>query len=199
MKFHFYCAPLAPLAMAGLWGHASVRGSLQEICMVEIVKTLDKGIHLINSALRYVCMSLLFFMMGLGTCDVLGRYLFNNPILGTFEIFEILLPAIVLLGLGYTQGNNAHVRVELLVSRLSFRKQTILNFVTNGLALFISVLIMWRGWLLTTAYWRMGRTIPTIEVPMFLPQLLVPLGAFMLILVLIVQMLQYIVQLREGN
>ena len=45
----------------------------------------------------------------------------------------------------------------------------------------------------------MGRTIPTIEVPMFLPQLLVPLGAFMLILVLIVQMLQYIVQLRERN
>jgi len=172
---------------------------VQEICMVEIVKTLDKGIHLINSALRYVCMSLLFFMMGLGTCDVLGRYLFNKPILGTFEIFEILLPAIVLLGLGYTQGNNAHVRVELLVSRLSFRKQTILNFVTNGFALFISVLIMWRGWLLTTAYWRMGRTIPTIEVPMFLPQFLVPLGAFMLILVLIVQMLQYIVQLREGN
>lgn len=167
--------------------------------MAEIAKTLDKGIHLINSTLRYVCMSLLFFMMGLGTCDVMGRYLFNKPILGTFEIFEILLPAIVLLGLGYTQGNNAHVRVEILISRLSFRKQTVLNFVTNALALFISVLILWRGWLLTTAYWRMGRTIPTIEVPMFLPQLLVPLGALMLILVLIVQMVQYILQLRERN
>lgn len=167
--------------------------------MAEIAKTLDKGIHLINSALRYVCMSLLFFMMGLGTCDVMGRYLFNKPILGTFEIFEILLPAIVLLGLGYTQGNKAHVRVEILLSRLSFRKQTVLNFVTNALALFISVLILWRGWVLTTVYWRMGRTIPTIDVPMFLPQLLVPLGALMLILVLIVQMIQYILQLRERN
>jgi TRAP-type C4-dicarboxylate transport system permease small subunit len=165
--------------------------------MVEITKTLDKGIHLINSALRYFCMGLLFFMMVLGTCDVMGRYLFNKPILGTLEIFEILLPAIVLLGLGYTQGNNAHVRVELLVSRLSSRKQTVLNFVTNGFALFISVLILWRGWLLTIVYWRMGRTIPTIEVPMFLPQLLVPLGASILSLVLIVQMLQYIIQLSE--
>ena len=165
--------------------------------MGEIAKTFAKGVHLINSALRYVCMSLLFFMMVLGTCDVMGRYLFNKPILGTFEIFEILLPAIVLLGLGYTQGNNAHVRVEILLSRLSFRKQTISNFVTSGLALFISVLILWRGWSLASGYWRMGRTIPTIEVPMFLTQLLVPLGALMLILVLIVQMVQYIIQLTE--
>jgi TRAP-type C4-dicarboxylate transport system permease small subunit len=144
-------------------------------------------------------MGLLFFMMALGTCDVLGRYLFNKPILGTLEIFEILLPAIVLLGLGYTQGSNAHVRVELFVSHLSLRKQTILNFITNGCALFISVLILWRGWLLTTAYWRIGRTIPTIDVPMFLPQLLVPLGALMLIYVLIVQMVQYIIQLSERS
>ena len=167
--------------------------------MVEIAKTLDKGIRLINSALRYVCMSLLFFMMVLGTCDVMGRYLFNKPILGTLEIFEILLPAIVLLGLGYTQGNHAHVRVELFVSRLSLRKQTILNVFSNGCALFISILILWRGWLLTTVYLRMGRTIPTIDVPMFLPQLLVPLGALMLILVLIVQMIQYIIQLSERS
>jgi TRAP-type C4-dicarboxylate transport system permease small subunit len=180
-------------------GHLPVKGRVQEIYMVEMAKTLDKSIRLINSALRYVCMSLLFFMMVLGTCDVMGRYLFNKPILGTFEIFEILLPAIVLLGLGYTQGKNAHVRVEILLSHLSFRKQTVLNFVTNGLALFISVLILWRGWVLATQYRRIGRTIPTIEVPMFLPQLLVPLGALLLILVLIVQMLQYIVQLRKRN
>ncbi len=165
--------------------------------MVEIAKTLAKGVRLINNGLRYVCMCLLFFMMVLGTGDVMGRYLFNKPILGTFEIFEILLPAIVLLGLGFTQEKKAHVRVEILIARLSFRKQTVLNFVTSGLTLFISVLILWRGWALATAYWRMGRRIPTIEVPMFLPQLLVPLGALMLILVVIGQMVQYILQLAE--
>jgi TRAP-type C4-dicarboxylate transport system permease small subunit len=167
--------------------------------MVEIAKTLGQGIRLINSTMRNVCMSLLFFMMLLGTVDVSGRYLFNHPILGTFEVFEILLPAIVLLGLGYTQGNKAHVRMEILVSRLSSRAQMILNLFTNGCALLISVLIFCRGWVLVTEYWRMGRTIPTIGVPMSLPQCLVPLGAFMLSLVLIGQMVQYLIQLRERN
>ena len=164
--------------------------------MPEISERLAKGVSLITSALRYVCVGLLFFMMALGTVDVVSRYLFNKPILGTLETFEILLPAIVLLGLGYTQGNRAHVRMEILVSHLSFRTQNVLNFLTNGCALFISVLILWRGWVLTIGYWRMGRTIPTIGVPMFLPQLLVPLGALILSLVLIVQMLQYITELK---
>jgi TRAP-type C4-dicarboxylate transport system permease small subunit len=172
---------------------------VKEISMVEIAKILGKGITVINNAMRNVCLTLLFFMMALGTIDVSGRYLFNKPVLGTFEVFEILLPAIVLLGLGYTQGNKAHVRMEILVSRLSSRKQIILNFFTNSCALFISVLILWRGWVLVTEYWRMGRTIPTIGVPMFLPQCLVPLGALILSLVLIVQMIQYIVQLRERH
>ena len=167
--------------------------------MVKITKTLGYGIRQINSAMRNVCMSLLFMMMLLGTVDVGGRYLFNKPILGTFEVFEILLPAIVLLGLGYTQENKAHVRMEILVSRLSSRKQTILSFFTNGCALFISLLILWRGWVLTIEYWRIGRTIPTIDVPMFLPQCLVPLGALMLSLVLMGQMLESIIQLRERN
>ena len=160
--------------------------------MLKISEKLAKSVSLITISLVYVCMSLLFLMMALGTVDVMSRYLFNKPILGTLETFEILLPAIVLLGLGYTQRNNAHVRMEILVSHLSFRTQTVLNFLTNGCALLISVLILWRGWVLTIGYWRMGRTIPTIGVPMFLPQLLVPLGALILSLVLIVQMLQCI-------
>lgn len=167
--------------------------------MLKISETLAKGVSLMNSALKYVCVGLLLFMMGLGTADVIGRYLFNNPILGTLEVFEILLPAIVLLGLGYTQENRGHVTMELLVTQLSSRTKTILEIATNGCALIISVLILWRGWILTAVYWDMGRRIPTIDVPMFLPQLFVPLGALVLSLVLMVQILQNIIQLKKGN
>jgi TRAP-type C4-dicarboxylate transport system permease small subunit len=167
--------------------------------MLKIGETLAKVVSVMNSALRYVCVGLLLFMMGLGTADVIGRYLFNNPILGTLEVFEILLPAIVLLGLGYTQEKRGHVTMELLVTQLSPRTKTILEIATNGCALIISVLILWRGWILTALYWHMGRTIPTIDIPMFLPQLFVPLGALVLSLVLMVQMLENIIQLKKGN
>ncbi|MBN2034476.1 MAG: TRAP transporter small permease [Deltaproteobacteria bacterium] len=167
--------------------------------MSKISKILAKGVSLLNRVLRYVCVILLFFMMTLGTVDVIGRYLFNKPILGTLEVFEILLPAIVLLGLGYTQESRGHVSMELLVSHLSPRTKTVLDIFTNGCALFISLLILRQGWILTVLYWSMHRTIPTLDVPMFLPQLFVPLGALVLSFVLMVQMLECIIQLKKGN
>ncbi len=183
------------LASPAFTGHARAWRSLTDIWVVKMVEILARIVRVINNALKYACMGLLFFMMALGTVDVGGRYLFNNPILGTLEVFEILLPAIVLLGLGYTQESQAHVKMEIVVSHLSPRIQTVLSFITNGFALFLSAMILWRGWVLVIGYWRMGRTIPTIGVPMFLPQLLVPFGAFVLCLVLIVQMLQCVTQL----
>lgn len=162
-----------------------------------MIGILVKAINSINRFVKILCMGILFFMMLLGTADVIGRYLFNRPILGTFEIFEILLPAIVLLGLGYTQGNRAHVRMEIFISRLPIRTQTILDLITYCCALFISILILWRGFVLTINYWRIGRTIPTVEIPMYLPQLLVPLGALLLSLTLIVQMIQSLIRLMK--
>ena len=164
-----------------------------------IVGALDKSAGAVNGVFRYVCMGLLFFMMLLGTVDVTGRYLFNKPILGTVEIFGMLLPALVLLGLGYTQQARAHIRMETLFSRLSSRAQTILSIIVTAGALFVSVLILWRGAVFIGTYWSTGRVIPTIGVPMFLPQILVPVGAVMLSFVLLIQMLQYFIQLKEGS
>ena len=144
-------------------------------------------------------MGVLFVMMLFGTVDVTGRYLFNKPILGTVEIFGVLLPALVLLGLAYTQGAQAHVKMEVLFSRLSSRRQTILSSITTAMILILSIVILWRGIVLVLMYWRMGRVIATIGVPMFLPQILVPVGASMLCFVLMVQMLRYIIQLRQGS
>lgn len=167
--------------------------------MLKIQRILAGSVSVLNSILKYICMILLFLMMSLGTIDVIGRYLFNNPILGTLEIFEIMLPAIVLLGLGYTQESNGHVNLDFFIIQLPSKLQNILNIFTHICALFISVLICWQGWILANVYWRMGRTIPSIDIPIFIPQLLVPLGALVLSLVLVVQIFEYIVFFKERN
>lgn len=159
------------------------------------------GVTKINNILRNVCAALLFFMMVLGTADVMGRYLFNKPILGTLEIFEILLPALVLLGLGYTQEADAHVKVEILLNLVSEKKRLLLRFVTYICGLFISIIFLWRGLLLSMIYYRMNRVIGTINVPLYLPQLLVPIGFTMLALVLIIQIIEVLSnygKIKEG-
>ena len=57
-------------------------------------------------------------MMILVVANVLGRYLFNAPITGAFEVTESLLVIIIMLGLALTQYHDGHIRVTILTRRL---------------------------------------------------------------------------------
>ena len=164
-----------------------------------IVRTLEKTTDKLNVALKYLCIALLFGMMLLGTADVTGRYLFNNPILGTYETFGVLLPCIVLLGLAYTQAARAHIRITLVLQRLPSQVQHVLGIFTTLIAMFITVLIGWHGLELSIRFFHMGKRIDTIYLPIWIPQLVVPIGALVLFFVLLVQLLEYLVRREERS
>ena len=99
---------------------------------------------------------LLIFLMAIWMCiDVVGRTVFNHPIPGTPELVKSLLPAIVFLSLAYTQRDNRHVYVEIIVRRFTGVGQTITNIVASFFGFFIFGLVTcfswepaWSGWLI---------------------------------------------------
>jgi TRAP-type C4-dicarboxylate transport system permease small subunit len=165
----------------------------------KIVGAFEKATDKLNVALKYLCIALLFGMMLLGTADVGGRYLFNRPVFGTYEIFGVLLPCIVLLGLAYTQAARAHIRITLVLQRLPSWLQRVLGVFTTLIAMFITVLIFWYGLALSMRFFEMGKQIDTIHVPKFIPQLVVPLGALVLFLVLLLQLIEYLAKRGERS
>ena len=164
-----------------------------------IVRALEKATDKLNVGLKYLCIVILFGMMLLGTADVTGRYLFNSPVFGTYEIFGILLPAMVLLGLAYTQAARAHIRITLVLQRLPSLVQRVLGVFTTLIAMFITVLICWHGLALSIRFFEMGKRIDTIYLPIWIPQLVVPIGAFVLFFVLLVQLIEYLVKPGERS
>jgi len=60
-----------------------------------------------------LAVTLLFAMMVLTFVDVLGRYFFNAPIAGGFEITEIMLATLIFAGLPLMTLNREHVTVDL--------------------------------------------------------------------------------------
>ena len=96
-----------------------------------------KYIHHISRGLAGIAVILILLMMVSTTADVGGRYLFNNPIPGTFELNRTLLVFVVFLTLGYAQLMKRHIRVELLPTRLPPRAGILLDGfgVLLGLAL----------------------------------------------------------------
>ena len=151
-----------------------------------------------SNILMYISAGVLLVMLILGIADVMGRYLFNKPIIGTVEIFEVLMPGLVLLSLAFTQQVKAHVTVDLFISKLPARPRAIIGFATTFWAMVLFGIIVWQGIMLVISYHDTGRMITNIGVPMYLPRLLVPLGAFAICLVFIKDLLHYIREIRTN-
>lgn len=139
---------------------------------------------------------MLLVLMLQGAADVIGRYLFNKPIIGTMERGELLLALMVFLSWGHTQIKKGHVNVELFISRFPPRAQVITNFATTFLALVLFSLIAWQGALSAKATYESGRLVYVIHWPLAPFQFFVPLGALILCLVLIVELVQYFFQMK---
>jgi TRAP-type C4-dicarboxylate transport system permease small subunit len=89
----------------------------------------------------------LAIMMLLTFIDVVGRYLFSLPFTGTVEMTELLMGLMIYLGIGLTTHDRGHIRVDLLVTRLSPRGQATLELITGAIALAFVALIVWQLWL----------------------------------------------------
>lgn len=92
------------------------------------MKSFENALKLVENGLLIVGGICLFVLMAAVVSDSSGRYFFNSPISGVYEISEIyLMIAIVFLGLAYTQRNKAHVRVGLVLELLPSRVRVALD------------------------------------------------------------------------
>lgn len=118
-------------------------------------------------------------MMGLTVCDVVGRYLFNAPIKGAGELTEILLCAVIFLGLGAVSLAEGHVTVDLLTDKFPPVVQPFRQALTGLLSGVILIVVAWRIWVYATQIGGYGGATTSLRIP------IAPLGYFCAICALI--------------
>lgn len=155
--------------------------------MEKFARTVNK----ISKTFSYVAMFALFGMMVLGTADVAGRDLFNKPITGTLEIFEMLLPLLILFSMAETQSNDEHLTAGV-IDFFHFRPETRtkIRLGVQVLLFCLFLLILWRGVGGAMFTLRSHRRISNVELPLWIPQLVVPLGALVMSMVLLIQIVE---------
>ncbi|MCK5099138.1 MAG: TRAP transporter small permease, partial [Desulfobacteraceae bacterium] len=88
----------------------------------------------------------LFFMMALTFADVIGRYIFNNPITGALELTEFFMAIVIFLGLVLLTAEEGHVTVDLLDSFIPDKVKAIQKIIINIINLAIMSVISWQLW-----------------------------------------------------
>ena len=162
--------------------------------MEKFARSVDK----ISKAFSHVAMFALFGMMILGTADVAGRDLFNKPITGALEIFEMLMPLLILFSMADTQSKDEHLTAGV-IDFFHFRPETRtkIRLGVQVLMFCLFILIMWRGVGGAMFTLRSDRRISNVEMPLWIPQLVVPLGALVMCMVLIVQIVETASKIRR--
>lgn len=95
-------------------------------------------------ALGLVMCVLLFALMILTTVDVTGRYIFNNPILGTTEYTELGLGILVFGSLPLITTRQEHITIDILDFLFRDRRKQLQQVGVNGLGFVITGFIAWR-------------------------------------------------------
>ena len=83
--------------------------------------------------------------------EVIMRYVFDAPTIWGFELTAFLYGIHYMLGLSYTQVHGGHVKVDVLITRFSTRKQAIINILTNA-GIFLPVFSLMTIWAFKYAY-----------------------------------------------
>ena len=139
---------------------------------------------------RKVGLAILLLMMFLTVGDVVGRYFFNAPISGTFELTKFMLALVVFFAIAYTQVRKGHISIDVVVSRFSPRAQAIIDSITYFFSLGLFSLVTWQSAVHANRLFEAHQVSGVLSLPIYPFVIAVAVGSLLFCLVLLVDFLR---------
>ncbi len=158
---------------------------------------LDRWIGAITWTAAALGAGVVLLMMSVVGYSVVNRYILGTPVTWTDELSGYLVVALVMLGTAEALRLGDHISVDLITSRLSGRGRRIAGVWGNIMVLAVAASLLISG--IETIEYSVNFGILSegyLEVPMWIPQSFLILGAALLALVAAANLLRRI--MRDG-
>lgn len=160
--------------------------------------SFENVVSQVSRILNYVGIGALIAMMLLTVADVFLRYFFARPIMGSVEITESLMVIVAFFTVAWCAVKGGHIKVDLVVSHLPSRTQSILDSITCLISLIIAMLIAWRSYLGAGYMYEIKRASDYLEMPSYPFYYVMAIGCTVLCLALLVQLIHFITKAVKG-
>lgn len=155
----------------------------------EVPQSMKKLIDGCELVMLYVSALATFALMLLTTADAGGRYIFNRPITGAYEITtNYLMVGAVFLGLVFGYRKGAYIRVTLLTSHLPRKFMVVLNHFVQGLSIVYGLALVVATYQQALRTIATGTTLSSIDIPQGPAYVIVPVGLFFMSLAMLLDM-----------
>jgi TRAP-type C4-dicarboxylate transport system permease small subunit len=163
--------------------------------LIKLPLKTEAGLYSISRVAAIIAAFVLAAMMMLTVADVCGRYFFDRPIKGTWELIGLFLVCAGTWGLGYCQMQKAHISINIILQRFSRRGQAMMLSFTYLVGLAAFSLLCWRMFLLAVRYstTMKGYVTDTLEIPYPPFMFALSIGAGIMVLILIVDLIHSLV------
>ena len=153
-----------------------------------MLKQVDEKFFYVERALAWICAIVIFAVMLLGTVQVVGRVVFSQPIYGYSDIIEQVMTVFAFLAVAYTQKLGGHVRMELILGRMSGRPLYFFEIFGTIAAIVVILILGYYGYTHFLRAFEIGDTTIDMDLPIWPSKLLVPIAFSVLIVRLLIQL-----------
>jgi C4-dicarboxylate transporter, DctQ subunit len=150
----------------------------------------EKFVAGMSATLYWIARFALFVMMLLTCCDVFLRYLFNRPIVGSYDLVALLGSVVIAFSIPQTTLNRGHVIMEALTAKLSPGAQKIFAVITGCIGIVTFVIFAWNLFVYGNILLSSGEVFPTLRLPIFYPAYAIACCCVLECLVLLQRVLQ---------
>ena len=163
------------------------------------IRTLCEGL---SRLLFWICAAVILVMALCVTYEVVVRYVFGRPTIWVTEVSAYMLVGVAFLGAAWTLRLDGHIRMELLAETGGNAGRRLSDLAMFVVAILVSASLLWTGWNMAFANYNFGwKSSTLLATPLWIPQMLIPLGALALLLQSVIGLTDTITgrRYREGD
>jgi TRAP-type C4-dicarboxylate transport system permease small subunit len=137
--------------------------------LMVLIRHLVAGLQALTAVLMLVAVALNF-------ANIVGRYVFFQPIASAEEVMLFLMVGTVFLGNAVVGYEGKQLRMDILLRALPPRMRRGLEIAADLTMIAVCVILIWLGWPAVQMLAEFDQRSQAAEIPMVIPQALVPIG-----------------------
>ena len=162
---------------------------------------MNKFRNILNKVIEVICITLLAFMVVLGTWQIITRYVLNNPSTVSEDLLIYSFVWMSLLGSDYVFGKKDHMTMVFFRQKLESKSpkvKIILNVITELLVMIFSAFVLVLGGFQISML-AMGQISPALGISMGYIYLSLPLSGVITIIYNILNLMDLKQEIAQSN